>query len=41
LSAQTRPALPNGNPEGFIGPRFINELERVGFFEEMSREYGK
>jgi NitT/TauT family transport system substrate-binding protein len=41
LLARTRPDLPNANPEGFVEPRFVNELERAGFFEEMSRQYGK
>jgi NitT/TauT family transport system substrate-binding protein len=41
LLARTRPDLPNANPEGFVEPRFINELEKAGFFEEMSRQYGK
>ncbi len=41
LLARTRPDLPNVNPEGFIEPRFINELEKAGFFEEMTRQYGK
>lgn len=29
------------NPEGFIEPRFVNELESSGFFDEMNRQYGK
>jgi ABC-type nitrate/sulfonate/bicarbonate transport system substrate-binding protein len=41
LLARTRPDLPNANPEGFIEPRFINELEKAGFFEEMTRQYAK
>ena len=41
LLARTRPDLPNVSPEGFIEPRFINELEKAGFFEEMTRQYGK
>jgi hypothetical protein len=41
LLARTRPDLPSANPEGFVEPRFINELERAGFFDEMDREYGK
>ena len=41
LLARTRPDLPNVSPEGFIEARFINELESAGFFEEMSRQYGK
>jgi NitT/TauT family transport system substrate-binding protein len=41
LLARTRPDLPSANPEDFVEPRFINELERAGFFEEMSRQYGK
>ena len=41
LLARTRPDLPNVNPEGFVEPRFINELDSAGFFDEMSRQYGK
>jgi len=41
LLARTRPDLPHANPEGFVETRFIDELERAGFFEEMSRQYGK
>ena len=41
LLARTRPDLPNVSPEGFIEARFINELESTGFFDEMSRQYGK
>jgi ABC-type nitrate/sulfonate/bicarbonate transport system substrate-binding protein len=41
LLARTRPDLPNANPEGFVEARFINELDKAGFFEEMSRQYGK
>jgi hypothetical protein len=33
--------MPNANPEGFVEARFINELEKSGFFEEMTRQYGK
>ena len=29
------------SPEGFIEPRFITELEKSGFFEEMNRRYEK
>jgi ABC-type nitrate/sulfonate/bicarbonate transport system substrate-binding protein len=41
LLARTRPDLPNANPEGFVEARFINDLDSSGFFEEMSRQYGK
>jgi ABC-type nitrate/sulfonate/bicarbonate transport system substrate-binding protein len=41
LLARTRPDMPNAIPEGFVEARFINELEKSGFFEEMSRQYGK
>jgi len=41
LLARTRPDLPHANTEGFVETRFIDELERAGFFEEMSRQYGK
>jgi hypothetical protein len=27
--------------EGFIEPRYVNELESSGSFEEMNRQYGK
>jgi ABC-type nitrate/sulfonate/bicarbonate transport system substrate-binding protein len=40
LLARTRSDLPNANPEGFVEPRFVSELEKAGFFEEMSRQYG-
>ena len=29
------------NPEGFAEPRFVNDLEKSGFFEEMNRQYGR
>ena len=41
LLARTNPQIPSGNPEGFAEPRFINELESSGFFDEMNRQYGK
>ena len=41
LLARTRPDLPNASPEGFVEARFINELEKSGFFDEMSRQYDK
>jgi NitT/TauT family transport system substrate-binding protein len=41
LIARTRPEVPTANPEGFAEPRFISELESMGFFEEMSRQYAK
>ena len=41
LLARTRPDLPDANPEGFVEARFINDLDSSGFFEEMSRQYGK
>jgi NitT/TauT family transport system substrate-binding protein len=39
LLTRANPELPSGNPEGFAEPRFINELESAGFFEEMNRQY--
>jgi ABC-type nitrate/sulfonate/bicarbonate transport system substrate-binding protein len=41
LIARTRPEVPTANPEGFAEPRFISELESMGFFEEMNRQYAK
>jgi hypothetical protein len=32
-----RPDLPNTNPECFVEARFINELDKSGFFDEMRR----
>ena len=42
LLSRTNPEIPSAaNPEGFAEPRFINELENAGFFEEMNRQYAK
>jgi ABC-type nitrate/sulfonate/bicarbonate transport system substrate-binding protein len=41
LLTRTRTDVPEGNPEGFAEPRFINELDSSGFFGEMDRQYGK
>jgi hypothetical protein len=41
LLSRTNPEIPSGNPEGFAEPRFINELETSGFFEELNRQYAK
>lgn len=41
LLSRTRPEMPAASPEGFAEARFVNELESAGFFEEMSRQYGK
>jgi NitT/TauT family transport system substrate-binding protein len=41
LLSRSSPEVSGVNPEGFIEARFVNELETSGFFEEMSRQYGK
>jgi hypothetical protein len=41
LLARTRPGLPDTNPTGFVESRFLNELEKAGFFDEMSRQSRK
>jgi len=41
LLSRTNPEIPSGNPEGFADPRFVNQLESAGFFDEMNRQYGK
>jgi hypothetical protein len=41
LPSRSRPQVAGAIPEGFIETRYINELESAGFFEEMSRQYGK
>jgi NitT/TauT family transport system substrate-binding protein len=41
LLSRSSPEVPGVNPEGFIEPRFVNELEKSGFFEEMARQYGR
>ncbi len=32
-------ARPGANPEAFIEPRFVKEIEAAGFFEEMAKQY--
>ena len=39
ILSRTRPVVRDTNPEGFVELRFMRELERSGFFEEMSRQY--
>jgi hypothetical protein len=41
LLSRSSPEVTGVNPEGFIEPRFVNELEISGFFDEMNRQYGK
>ncbi len=41
LLSRSSPEVAGVNPEGFIEPRFVNELESSGFFDEMNRQYGK
>jgi NitT/TauT family transport system substrate-binding protein len=41
LLSRANPEIPSGNPEGFAETRFIGELEKSGFFEEMNRQYVK
>jgi ABC-type nitrate/sulfonate/bicarbonate transport system substrate-binding protein len=32
-------ARPGANPDGFLEPRFVRELDASGYFEEMSKQY--
>jgi ABC-type nitrate/sulfonate/bicarbonate transport system substrate-binding protein len=41
LLSRNSPQVSGANPDGFIETRYVNELESSGFFEEMSRQYGK
>ena len=41
LLSRSSPEVAGANPEGFIEPRFVNELEISGFFDDMNRQYGK
>jgi len=41
LLSRSSPQVGGVSPEGFIEPRYVNELESSGFFEEMNRQYGK
>ena len=41
LLSRSSPEVAGVNPEGFIEPRYVNELESSGFFDEMSRQYEK
>ena len=41
LLSRSSPQVAGATPEGFIETRYVNELESSGYFEEMSRQYGK
>lgn len=41
LLSRSSPQVGGVSPEGFVEPRYVNDLESVGFFEEMNRQYGK
>lgn len=41
LLSRANPEIPSANPEVFAEPRFINDLESSGFFDEMDRQYAK
>ncbi|MBI4525193.1 MAG: ABC transporter substrate-binding protein [Deltaproteobacteria bacterium] len=39
ILSRTRTGVREGNPDGFIEPRFVLELEKSGFFEELGKQY--
>ena len=39
LLSRNYAGAPDFNPESFIEPRLVNDLEKSGFFEEMNRRY--
>ena len=41
LLSRSSPQVAGATPEGFIETGYVNELESSGYFEEMSRQYGK
>jgi len=41
LLSRSSPQVAGANAEGFIEARYVNELDSSGFFDEMSRQYGK
>jgi hypothetical protein len=41
LLSRSSPQVGGVSPEGFVEARYVNDLESVGFFEEMNRQYGK
>ena len=41
LLSRSSPQVAGASAEGFIEARYVNELENSGFFDEMSRQYGK
>ena len=41
LLSRSSPQAAGVTPEGFIEPRYVNELESSGFFDEMARQYSK
>jgi hypothetical protein len=41
LLSRSSPQVGGVSVEGFIEPRYVNELDSSGFFDEMNRQYGK
>jgi len=41
LLSRSSPQVSGVSPKGFIEPRYVNELGSSGFFDEMTRQYGK
>ena len=41
LLSRSSPQVGGVSPEGFVEARYVNELESSGFFDEMTRQYGK
>jgi hypothetical protein len=41
LLSRSSPQVGGVSVEGFVEPRYVNELDSSGFFDEMNRQYGK
>ena len=41
LLSRSSPQVGGVSPEGFVEARYVNELESSGFFDEMTRQYGR
>jgi hypothetical protein len=39
ILARTQPEAANADPQRFVEMKFMSELKRTGFFEEMRRQY--
>ena len=39
ILARTQPEAVNADPQRFVEMKFMSELKKIGFFEELKRQY--